>query len=71
MKNSGGTGFWHETYMMTGGMEAIYDDMSLPVGFLKFAPVIPARGPMFAATTRANKAGRNDSVLSESDLYDR
>jgi hypothetical protein len=33
--------------------------------------VIPARVPMFAAATRANKAGRTDSVLSESELYDR
>ncbi len=71
LKNSGGTGFWHETYMMNGGMEAIYDDMSLPVGFLKFAPVIPARGLMFAAATRAHQAARADSVLSESDLYDK
>jgi hypothetical protein len=71
LKNSGGTGFWHETYMMNGGMEAIYDDMTQPVGFLKFAPAIPARGPMFAAATRAHKAARADSVLSESDLYDR
>lgn len=70
LKNSGGTGFWHETYMMNGGMEAVYDDMSLPVGFLKFAPVIPARGPMFSAAARAHKAARADSVLSESDLYD-
>src|SRR4051794_11036285 len=26
LKNSGGTGFWHETYFMRGGMAAIYDD---------------------------------------------
>lgn len=71
LKNSGGTGFWHETYLMSGGMEAVYDDMSLPVGFLKFAPVIPARGPMFSAAARAHKAARADSVLSESDLYDK
>ncbi len=29
LKDSGGTGFWHETYCMRGGIEAIYDDVSL------------------------------------------
>jgi len=32
LKDSGGTGFWHETYLMTGGMEAIYDDVKQPIG---------------------------------------
>ena len=27
LKDSGGTGFWYETYLMQGGMEAIYDDV--------------------------------------------
>jgi Domain of unknown function (DUF4188) len=70
LKNSGGTGFWHETYIMNGGMEAIYDDVHQSIGFLKFAPVVPARGPMFGSATRAHKASSADSVLSESDLYD-
>jgi len=38
LRDSGGTGFWHETYYMRGGMEAVYDDMKMPVGFLRFAP---------------------------------
>ena len=29
LKNSGGTGFWHETYFMRGGMEAIYGGVTL------------------------------------------
>lgn len=37
MKDSGGTGFWHEAYFMGGGMEAIYDDASKPLGFAQFA----------------------------------
>ena len=45
LKNSGGTGFWHETYLMKGGMEAIYDDVPKPIGFARFAPVVPARDP--------------------------
>jgi Domain of unknown function (DUF4188) len=25
LRDSGGTGFWHETYSVKGGMEAVYD----------------------------------------------
>src|SRR6266576_4780755 len=57
LKDSGGTGFWHETYFMRGGMEAIYDDMPQPIGMMKFAPLGPARGPMFGARTRAGRSG--------------
>jgi len=71
LRDSGGTGFWHETYMLTGGMEAIYDDVPQPVGFLKFAPVVPARGPMFSAADRAHGMDSAAPVLSESDLYER
>jgi tRNA(adenine34) deaminase len=61
LKDTGGTGFWHETYFMRGGMEAIYDDMPKPVGMLNFAPVKPARGPMFSARTRASRPRRPPS----------
>jgi Monooxygenase af470-like len=27
VRHSGGTGFWHDTYFMRGGTEAIYDDV--------------------------------------------
>ena len=40
---------------MRGGMEAIYDDMPKPVGMMAFAPVKPARGPMFSASGRAGR----------------
>lgn len=70
LKNSGGTGFWHETYLMKGGMEAIYDDLTKPIGFLQFAPAVQARGPMFGATARAGQGKAGESVLSESELYD-
>jgi hypothetical protein len=69
LKDSGGTGFWHETYMLTGGMEAIYDDVPQPIGFMKFAPVVQARGPMFSAAHRANTEKSVAPVLSETDLY--
>jgi hypothetical protein len=61
LRNSGGTGFWHETYFMRGGMEAVYDDMVRDTGFLCFAPVRPARGAMFSARGRAAVAGTADT----------
>jgi fumigallin biosynthesis monooxygenase-like protein len=70
LRDSGGTGFWHETYFMRGGMEAIYDDMPKPVGMMTFAPVKPARGPMFGARSRAGRAGAApEPAVSERDLY--
>lgn len=52
LKDSEGTGFWHETYSIRGGMEAVYDDLPGPIGFGRFAPMSKARGPMFAARNR-------------------
>jgi hypothetical protein len=48
LRNSGGTGFWHEAYFMRGGMEAVYDDLNLPsFGFQAFAPNVPSKGLCF------------------------
>jgi hypothetical protein len=69
LKNSGGTGFWHETYFMQGGIEAIYDDLPEPLGLSSFAPTQIARGPMFGAAHRASKAYDAPAVVSENDLY--
>jgi hypothetical protein len=71
LRNSGGTGFWHETYFMRGGMEAVYDDMVKATGFLTFAPVQPARGGMFSARGRAHRAGQSTvaAPIDERDLY--
>ncbi len=71
LQNSGGTGFWHETYLRRGGMEAVYIDMQIPSGFSRFAPVKPAVGSMFSARTRARAAGQTIGrpALSESELY--
>jgi hypothetical protein len=71
LKDSGGTGFWHETYFRHGGMEAIYDDVTQPLGFMTFAPIVPARGPMFGASARGGKEFASPPVLSEKELYDR
>ena len=57
LRDAGGTGFWHESYFMGGGMEAVYDDMANDTGFLRFAPVVPAQGSMFSARGRARRPG--------------
>jgi hypothetical protein len=69
LRDSGGTGFWHETYMMRGGMEAIYDDLPQSIGLMKFAPLIAARGPMFGATRRVGGNTGDEAVVSEKELY--
>jgi hypothetical protein len=59
LRDSGGTGFWHEAYFMRGGMEAVYDDVTgSPLGFQAFAPNVPARGPMFSARSRMRLPGQ-------------
>lgn len=69
LRDSGGTGFWHEAYLRRGGMEAIYVDVKEPIGFLRFAPVLPARGAMFAASSRAQQGEAGGAVVTESELY--
>jgi fumigallin biosynthesis monooxygenase-like protein len=75
LRDSGGTGFWHEAYFMRGGIEGIYDDVPKPVGMMAFAPVKPARGPMFSSaaraghTTIATGAGSEAPPFTETDLY--
>jgi len=69
LRDSGGTGFWHETYFRRGGIEAIYDDVPRPIGLMGFAPVVAARGPMFGAAARAEKEFPGRPVLTEEELY--
>ena len=68
LRDSGGTGFWHETYLRRGGIEAIYDDVPKPIGMMHFAPLVTARGAMFGAAHRAGMGG-TDAVVSEAELY--
>jgi hypothetical protein len=71
ISDSAGTGFWHETYFMRGGMEAIYDDMDKPIGLMSFAPIEKARGPMFSARSRLGLGEPHvDSVIAEEALAD-
>jgi fumigallin biosynthesis monooxygenase-like protein len=69
LKDSGGTGFWHETYFRNGGIEAIYDDVPQPIGLAAFAPAVPARGPMFGAAPRSGRESAIPPVLTENELY--
>lgn len=71
LQDSGGTGFWHETYLRRGGMEAVYIDMAAPIGFARFAPVQTAKGSMFSARTRARAAGQTVGrpVIGEDEFY--
>lgn len=69
LKDSGGTGFWHETYSVRGGMEAVYDDVPKPLGFGRFAGLRRARGPMFGSAARLGRADVSSPPLSETDLY--
>lgn len=71
LRESGGTGFWHETYSIRGGIEAIYDDMPTPIGLMKFAPLSSARGSVFSARQRLSREGSESSPAPapEADLY--
>jgi hypothetical protein len=76
VRDTGGTGFWHELYFMRGGMEAVYLDVVDPSGFLNFAPAEPARGAMFSARNRLKVGGEAEEAkegapVSEEELYDR
>ena len=71
LKDTGGTGFWHETYLRRGGIEAVYVDMLEPAGMGKFAPRTQARGSSFSARNRAGVAGevRDGAPVGEKEYY--
>jgi hypothetical protein len=64
LRDTRGTGIWHETYHMRGGMEAIYNDVAEPVGFARFMPMRAARGSM-AARHRAHASPDIDHLPRE------
>lgn len=72
LRDSGGTGFWHETYFRRGGCEAVYVDMHARIGLAAFAPVELARGAMFSARKRAGLAGEPTlhAGVSEKEFYE-
>lgn len=71
LRDTGGTGFWHEAYFVRGGMEAVYDSIPKALGLSAFAPVERARGRMFSARGRAGAEGEEAGApaLSEEELY--
>ncbi|MBK6659053.1 MAG: DUF4188 domain-containing protein [Proteobacteria bacterium] len=72
LRNPGGTGFWHETYCMSGGIEAVYDDLEhANVGLSAFAPRVPARARRFNARERLKRDGVAPATpegMSEAEL---
>ncbi len=71
LKDSKGTGFWHEAYFRKGGMEAVYVDIPSRFGLRAFAPEIEARGPMFSSRQRAAREEQSGPppVVAEDELY--
>jgi hypothetical protein len=51
-KGGSGAGFWHETYRLRGGIEAIYTDMPGPIGLGIFAAARDPQGPFMSARAR-------------------
>lgn len=72
LKDSGGTSFWHESYCIRGGMEAVYMNEKRPLGLKAFAPIIEPRGAFFTARGRCHLGG--DAIATpagtqEADIY--
>lgn len=71
LRDPEGTGFWHETYFMRGGMEAIFDNMGKATGLMSFAPTEKARGRMFSARSRLGLGEPHEApVIAEEELVD-
>ena len=70
LRDTGGTGFWHETYFVRGGVESVFIDWRVPTGLFAFAPHQPARGPLFSARDRLRIGGdyTADVAIAEREL---
>ena len=51
--NTRGTSFWHETYFMRGGMEAMYFNIESPTGLQAFLPMKKLTGTFAQRTVTA------------------
>jgi hypothetical protein len=71
LRDPGGTGFWHETYFIRGGIETIFLDVNPPTGLLSFAQAHEARGAMFSARRRLRVQGEEQAPpgLTEEEFY--
>jgi len=70
LRESGGTGFWHEAYFRGGQVESVYMDMPA-FGLSKFAPLKPARGSLFSARRRLGlrEGSEPPPGIPEEELY--
>ena len=70
LQDTGGTGFWHERYSVRGGFESVYVDVQKPIGFLRFANAVSAKGSLFSARGRLGRGGAAESPApnTESEL---
>jgi ubiquinone/menaquinone biosynthesis C-methylase UbiE len=57
-----GTGFWHETYLIGGRAEGVYNAMREPFGLLHFPPSVSPERKMRLARGRLNLDKRDDAV---------
>ena len=57
LQDTGGTGFWHELYSVRGGFESVYVGVQQPIGFLRFANPLAAKGGLFSARDRLRRGG--------------
>ncbi|MGV9677180.1 phenylacetaldoxime dehydratase family protein [Nocardia sp. NPDC003482] len=70
LRDSGGTGFWHEAYFARGGIDAMYDDMTTPTGLARFAPTVPSRGRLFSTRGRVRATDPKVApVVAENAIY--
>ncbi|MEU1997909.1 DUF4188 domain-containing protein [Nocardia gamkensis] len=70
LRDSGGTGFWHEAYFARGGIDAMYDDMDPATGLARFAPVVASRGHRFSTRGRVQGSPSEvEPVVPESIYY--
>jgi hypothetical protein len=51
-KDQAGSGFWHEAYRRSGGIEGVYIGMPAPLGLAAFAPPRAPTGPFARSRQR-------------------
>ena len=73
IRESGGTGFWHEAYYMRGGMEVDLRGHGGGYRIPDLRTELPARGAMFSARERSRVTGLQTTAapLTEAQLYSR
>jgi hypothetical protein len=57
----------HEPYSIRGGFESVYVDVQKPIGFLRFAIPMPAKGGLFSARDRLRRSGAPETPAPYTD----